>query len=284
MAARAASVDTTPVDRATAVEIESAEARAWADSYAAAPREFARKAGLGFRWVGDTLVLSWAASARRYFSRAIGLGVARPATPELLDDILGGWERAGITMFLLQSLPHCAPPEYGDWLRDRGLQRFDAQDRVLRDAAPLRGRPAPPPGRELRIERVTARSADEWSDFLQRVYRLDTGAWLPKLIGRPGWYQYIAREDGEIAGARGMHIGSDGTAWLGMDGPVPGLVTDDYAPDAALCAQIVSDGLARGARRFIADIEARSDAMDTPAYDYFPALGFRIPYARAHYA
>src|SRR5437588_4922889 len=56
---------------------------------------------------------------------------------------------------------------------------------------------------------------------------------------------------------------------LGMDGPVPGLMTDDYEPDAAICSRIVADGLVAGARRFIADIEAPSDAMDTPAYEYF---------------
>src|SRR5207248_5416566 len=70
---------------------------------------------------------------------------------------------------------------------------------------------------------------------LFRSYRLETGPWLPRLIDRPGWHQYVVRERGEIVAARGMHIGPDGTAWLGMDGPVPGITTDDYEPDAALC-------------------------------------------------
>jgi len=69
-----------------------------------------------------------------------------------------------------------------------------------------------------------------------------------------------------------------------MDGPVPGLMTDDYEPDAAICSRIVADGLVAGARRFIADIEAPSDAMDTPAYEYFGRLGFTRPYVRTHWA
>jgi hypothetical protein len=81
-----------------------------------------------------------------------------------------------------------------------------------------------------------------------------------------------------------MHIGPDGTAWLGMDGPVPGVMSDDYEPDAALCARIVADGLIAGARRFIADIEAPSEAMDTPAYEHFGRLGFTRPYVRTHWA
>ena len=70
------------------------------DVYAAAPAE---AAGLGSRFLGGMLVLRWLASGRRYFSRTIGLGVAEPATSEALDDVLDGYERLGISMFLVQS-------------------------------------------------------------------------------------------------------------------------------------------------------------------------------------
>jgi hypothetical protein len=81
-----------------------------------------------------------------------------------------------------------------------------------------------------------------------------------------------------------MFIGPDGFAWWGMDGPVPGLGTDDLEPDAALCERMVRDGLRLGVRCFLADIEAPSEAMDTPAYEYFSRLGFSRPYARTHQA
>jgi hypothetical protein len=187
-------------------------------------------------------------------------------------------------MFLLQSLPHCGPAEYEGWLRDRGLEPFDAQERVIRDARPLDPASSGPGTREFLVERVSRETADEWSEFIQRVYRLDTGPWLPEFIGRRGWHQYVAREDGELVAARGMYIGSDGMAWLGMDGPVPGVMTDDYEPDAALLARMVEDGLANGARAFLSDIEAPSRAMDTPAYETFARLGFRRPYIRTHWA
>ena len=274
-------MDTTPVDQVTAAAIEAAEARAWADLYAAAPAEWAAEVGHGTTEIGGALVLRWAATGRRYFSRAIGLGVAEPATEEAIDAILGLWAERGIDMFLLQSLPQCAPAGYEDLLRARGLEPFDAQDRIVRTGR----EPTRPRGgdRALLVERVGPDSAEEWSAFLQRVYGLDTGPWLPRLIGRPGWHQYVAREDGEIVAARGMFIGPDGIAWLGMDGPVPGLMTDDHEPDAAICEFIVSDGQPRGAWTFIADIEAPSDQMDTPAYEIFGALGFARPYVRTHW-
>jgi hypothetical protein len=42
-------IRTTAVDRRAAAAIEAAEARAWADCYAAAPTDFAEAVGLGFR-------------------------------------------------------------------------------------------------------------------------------------------------------------------------------------------------------------------------------------------
>lgn len=272
-----------PVDLRTAAVIEAAEARAWADLYAAAPAGWAEASGIGAQEVGGALVLRWAATGRRYFSRAIGLGVVKPASRAAIEEILDGYERAGITMFLLQSLPHCRPAEYENWLRELGLEPFDAQDRVVRDGSPLAVAPASAPSRGLTVERVTDTTAGEWVEFIDRVYRLDTGPWLPRLIGRPGWHQYVAREGRGIVAARGMHIGPDGTAWLGMDGPVPGVTTDDYEADAALSAFIVSDGLIRGARSFIADIEASSPEQATPAYESFGRLGFTRPYLRTHW-
>jgi hypothetical protein len=282
-ATQATPMDTSPVDAAVAAAVEAAEARAWADLYAAAPAEWAATAGLGTREIGGALVLHWAATGRRYFSRAIGLGVAAPASEEAIDAILACWDELGIDAFLVQSLPHCTPGAYEQWLRDRGLEPFDAQDRIVRGGQPASAVRTLARERELTVKRVSRETADEWSDFMQRTYRLDTGPWLPRLIGRPGWRQYVAREDGEVVAARGMHIGPDGSAWLGMDGPVPGLGTEDYEPDAALCTIIVEDGLAHGATRFLADVEAPSETQDTRAYAAFAALGFTRPYVRTHW-
>src|SRR3954470_24050339 len=279
-----AEIDTSPVDLRGAAAIEAAEARAWADMFAAAPDDFARDAGLSTRMVAGALVISWAATARRYFSRAIGLGVVEPASPEALDDVLAGYADAGIGMFLIPSQPHCLPSEFEDWLRDRGLEPFDAQDRVIRGGHAIDRRRAPAPTeRDLEVEHVTASTADEWAEFLQRVYGLDTGQWLQAFVGRRGWRQYLVREGGRIVAARGMYVTPERVAWTGMDGPVPGLSTHDFEPDAALWGTIVAEGLTAGARMFTADIEAPSPTLDTPAYHYFARHGFRRPYTRTHW-
>jgi len=280
-----ATIDAGPISRSAAAAVEAAEGRAWFDLYGAAPAGWAAEVGLAVEEREGTVVLRWAATGRRYFTRAIGLGMTAPATESLLDAILHGFEEAGIDMFLLQSLPHCLPAQYEAWLVERGLEPFDAQDRLVRDGRPLeRPERGFAIGRDLTVEQVTVETRDEWAEFLQTVYRLEAGPWLPRVIGRAGWHQYVAREEGAIVAARGMFLDPTGAAWLGMDGPVPGLWTDDYEPDAALCAAMVADALAWGARSFLTDIEARSDDLDTPPHTYFAELGFRRPYVRTHWA
>jgi hypothetical protein len=167
MGVSTATLDATPVDVRAAAAIEAAEARAWADLYAAASADWARAAGVETREVGGALVLRWAATGRRYFSRTIGLGLVTPASPATIAEILDGYERAGITMFLL----HTADPvHYAKWLREFGLEPFDAQDRVVRDGSPLAVAPAPAGDSELTVERVTDASFGEWVEFMERVY------------------------------------------------------------------------------------------------------------------
>src|SRR3954463_3861106 len=93
----AVATDPARVALRAAAAIEAAEARAWADMYAAAPPDWAASVGVGSREIDGALVPSWATTGRRYFSRAIGLGVGRPTTEGALDEILEGYREAGIT-------------------------------------------------------------------------------------------------------------------------------------------------------------------------------------------
>src|SRR5690348_18109846 len=125
-------IDTTPASRQETVAWERAEARAWPGLESAAPAGWAADVGLAARMTDDGVVLSWAATGRRYFSRAIGLGVLRPAGAEVIEDVIGAWRRAGIDAFLLQSMPHCRPGDFVERLEAHGLAPFDRQDRVVR--------------------------------------------------------------------------------------------------------------------------------------------------------
>jgi hypothetical protein len=185
---------------------------------------------------------------------------------------------------MLVSQPQCAPGGYAGWLAELGLEPRGAWDRVVRAGAPLAAGDDGSGDREIAVTPVGPADVEEWCELLVRVYQVDAGPWLRALHGRPGWRHYLAREHGRAVAARSMFLPAPGAvAFLAVDGPVPGVMTADYGPDAAILTRIVADGLRLGAGGFAADIEAPSPAGDTPAYATFGRLGFRIPYTRTHH-
>ncbi len=269
---------------APAATIEAVEARAWGDLFAAMPRALRAALQAETRVIDGALVLVCPGFDRHKFNCALGIGVLEPATSAGLDAIIDVWRAAGVTAFMLQSQPQTRPDPYQGWLGEHGLRPTSAWDRVVRGDEPLGAPLAAADGRDIAVERVDATTMEEWSGLVTRVYGLAAAdVWLNALLGRPGWHHYLAREGGVAVAARSMYLDGSREAWLGIDGPVPGVMTADYTPDAALCARIVADALALGARTMVADIEAASPALDTPAYAYFAALGFAWPYTRVNH-
>jgi len=274
---------TTTVDAAA---IETVEARAWADLVAACPPAHAASIGLRAWWRGAALVLQCAGGGfdRGLFNRPIGLGVVEPATRADVAAILARFEAAGVGRSMIVSQPQCRPDAYVDWLAELGLEARGAWDRVVRGGASLPAGAGGETTRALSVSPVEPDTVDEWIDLLVGVYRVDAGPWLRALWGRPGWRHYLAREDGAAVAARSMYLpGPGATAFLAVDCPVPGVMTADYQPDAAILARLVEDGLRLGASGFAADIEAPTAARDTPAYRTFARLGFTVPYTRTHH-
>ena len=280
-------ISTAPVDLAQASAIETAELRAWAELTAAVPPDHVDRIELHVSRLAGALVLRCRGGGfhRGLFNRPIGFGVLEPVTRDAVDDLVAGYREAGVDRFIVPLQPHCRPPELEGWLVAAGLGPHGAWDRIVRGGEPLQAEPSTAAGRRLEVSVVDSGSVDAWADFLCDVYHVDAGPWLRALLDRPGWRHFLAREDGEIVAARSRYLPSDGgLVFLAIDGPVPGVMTSDYAPDAALCRAIVEDGLARGANGFVADVEAPSPSLDTPAYEDFGRLGFTRPYARIHYA
>jgi len=275
---------TTAAQAEAAAAIEASEASAWADLIAACPPAHAARIGLVARSLGDVLVMTCPGGGfdRGHFNHPIGLGVLAPASEELIDTLIDGFRSAGVSRFMLLEQPECRPVEYCDWLLAAGLQPKGAWERVVRGGEKLG--PVAPLERAISVERVSDETVEAWTSLIAGVYGLDCEPWLRALHGRPGWSHYLAREEGALVAARSSYVPpGGGLVFLGIDGPVPGVMTGDYEPDRALCRRIVADGLAAGASGFIADIEAPSAGRDTPAYGAFEELGFRFPYTRTHY-
>ncbi|MDX8529528.1 hypothetical protein RFM41_18470 [Mesorhizobium sp. VK25A] len=268
--------------------IERAEVAAWLDLYEAAPADFAARQGLSIAREGDLVWTTCATIPFIHFNCVKNIGVDGPATEEQVDALLAHYRAAGIMRPWFYTNPHAEPARLRCWLEARGLQHQGGWERIHRDATPLPDAPLFPgdpliPVDDLVVEEVTPRTASEWASFIDAKYRFPTTPWLMALVGRKGWHHYMLKRRGAVAAVRSLFI-SDGAAWSGIDAPVPGIMAPSFDLDAMLGERLVRDGIAAGAKLFVADIEAPRPDRDGPAYRNYDRLGFKLAYLRNHYS
>ena len=261
--------------------IEGVEMDAWKDCVAAAPADYVAREGLTARPLGAGLAVACRNIAIPLFNRVMGLGVAAPATEAEVTAARSLYESLGVRKFMIHYVPAARPEELAHWLRAVGLKPRGNWDRIIR-----RGDTTEPPAITLPpgmvTESVTPDTAAEWAGFIDSTYGLETAPWLLSLVGRKGWRHVILRERGQIAAARSMYV-SGRHAWMGIESPVPGVMTQSYGLDRLLTHALVRHGLASGVDLFVADIE-HTESGSTPAYANFAELGFEVVYRRVHFA
>jgi hypothetical protein len=263
-------------------QLELSEANAWIDMYEAAPKDYAKDYQLEVKRIGQLTVLLSGSIPFPHFNCVMGLGLMEPASEQVVDDLLEIFARRNIKNFYIHLTPHSQPLELAQWLLSRNLRVKSGWDRIYRADLPF----VPVKSQldnDFIVDRITRETAFEWAEYISKMYGLPTTPWLMSLVGRRGWYQYVLRKNSIIHAARSMYIHTDGTAWLGIDAPVPGIMAPSFDLDFQLCQAIVEDGTQFGARQFLADIEAPSTNLDTPAYHYFDLLNFNKLYLRRNY-
>jgi hypothetical protein len=264
-----------------AVKIETCEVNAWVDMYEAAPADFARQFQLEMIRIQNVVLTRCKTIPFVHFNCVKNLGMAEPAAEELVDEALAIYREAGVRGFAFYHIPHSQPPALTEWFHARGLRARGGWDRIYRPDGAGSGMVVEARA-GLRVEKVSRATASEWAAYLDSIYGLPTTPWLLALVERDGWHHYLLRQGAQIVAVRTMYL-ADGMAWLGVEAPVPGIMAPSFDLDAQLCQAIVEDGVALGAKVFVADIEAPTPKMDTPAYRNFEALGFKRPYFRSHY-
>lgn len=266
-----------------AAQLEAGEVNAWRDLYAALPADFARQFQLEIIQRHNTVLTRCKPIPFVHFNCVKNFGMTEPATETMLNEVLALYREAGIRHFTVYHHPHCQPATLPEWYAARGLQRRGGWERIYRGPQPLStGLIQPRAG--FQVEAVTRATAGEWAAFIDGQYGLPTTPWLLALVERPGWHHYLLRAGAKIVAVRTLYIDDAGVGWLGVEAPVPGLMASSFDLDFQLCHAIVRTGLDLGVRYFVADIEAPTPAMDTPAYQNFEALGFKRPYFRSHYS
>jgi hypothetical protein len=272
--------------------IESADINGWRDLYAAAPTSFMQDKQMTYQTIADSFVVTCKTIPLRYFNRTLDLGLNTPATDEAIKAILATFQKAGISGFYFHQTPAHEPHNFDKLLINNGLRMVSCWDRIIRDDTPLDAGSFIPTGRDsissiserFKVEKVTKKTAVEWAQFIDKLYGVPTSEWLLKLVGRKGWHHYICSEKGQIKAVRTLRINPDKTAYLMIDAPVPGIMTQDFEPDFHLVRHMIQDGLKLGVKLFVTDIENPSPTRDTTAYQSFDKLGFKTVYLRKNFA
>lgn len=249
---------------------ELAELEAFRDLYAVAP------ASLGARVaeLGGALCIRLEADPRSaMFNRALGLGLAQPATERAVDRIASffgdgiGWAVA--------LAPQAEPAELAAWLEARGFTRGYGWTKFTRAAGI-----APEAATALRVKRVE--DGEAFAEAFVRGYGTPEffREWLARVPGRPGWHCFVAFEGTAPAGVGALYV-TGTVGWVGIGATVPEHRRKG-AQNAILAARI--DAAAEAGCEVVAT-ETGEPRGDEPGGSWrnIARAGFEPQYVRANY-
>jgi hypothetical protein len=181
--------------------IEQIEQAVYMDTFAAAPPTLLQQppklihdAGAMWGIAAGIEAHGWSG----FFNQVLGLGLAAPATQTLVDTILASYRNARIP-FIVNLSPHALALQLPQWLQQHNL----VQQHWL--AQCYRSIPSPParePTTLFDIQRIDSANAMRFVQIAAIGLPPALQPWIAALVGRAGWYHYLAYRDGVVvAGA-----------------------------------------------------------------------------------
>jgi GNAT superfamily N-acetyltransferase len=257
--------------------IEAADAETAAALVEALPPADADLLGVRMVRFGPAL----AVMARRLdvlaLNRVIGAGMESPFTPDLLDEVLAWYERAGVPRFFLQLSPTARPAELRGWLAARGLAHYNNWVKFWRSADG-----APRVVTDLRIERVGQGHALQFATIVARGFGMPDAVrpWLAATVGRAGWRHYLALDGEAPVAAAALYVKGE-TGWLGFTATDP--AHQGRGAQSALVARRIADARALGCRRLVTESAEDTADRHAPSFHNLRRLGFELAYLRPNY-
>lgn len=194
---------------------DAAEAAAFRDLVAAAPRPLADALGLRVLDIDGATALLAPRVPDVFFNRVIGLGVERPATEAGLDRLVAAYRDAGVRAWWVHATPGAEPAALAEWLRARGFAPPARRTwaKMVRGTAP-----APSVDTDVEIREVRPSEANAVGTQIAAAFGMPPpfAGWIAALAGRPGWRMFGAFAGGPIGGAC-LHLQGE-RAWLGIGG------------------------------------------------------------------
>lgn len=271
--------------RDIAIHAEAADASSWFDQIEAASPMVRAALALDARR-DDALAMVRSRVPFSHFNMVLTLGCPAPVDDAAFAAIDRFYaDPSGVARHWIVVNDHSEPSDLGLRLEERGYIPSSTWDRVISRSARRNVWSVMATG----VEAVTVSNATEWARFLLKTYDMPPpiSDWLLGMVERPGWAHAILREgasaDGRIVMARSLYLAPTGWAWLGIDGPVPGVMAPCFDDDQRVAAHLLQWAVQRGAHSFVSEIEAPSLDRRGPAYECWSALGFEVAYRRRLY-
>jgi hypothetical protein len=257
---------------------DAIEAAAFTDLFAAAPPELARTAGLRVERVADATLLIAPPLPAHSFNRVIGLGLQQPASERDLDAIVATYRQAGCREFWIHLGPAAQPAALAGWVAARGF----APPKRRSSAKMLHAGKALP---EIATS-MTVRPASDPAAFAHIVGTAfgmppAVGAWLGRLIGRPGWQAWFACNGDSPVSAGALYI-HGGAGWLGLGATLPDFRR--HGGQGALMLQRIRAAQAAGCAHIFTETGEPIADEPNPSLDNMYRCGFEKVCSRLNYA
>jgi hypothetical protein len=214
------------------------------------------------------------------FNRALGLGLAEPATKAALDGIDDFFSRRSLA-YGIPLTPDAQPSELPGWLEARGFRRGYAWTKFARRADLTNDLDHLLDSR-LRVEEVSADRADLFADVFLRAYGTPevTRPLLERLPGSEGWQCFVAFDGDEPAGTGSLFLTGE-VGWVGAGGTLPELRR--RGAQGALLAARIEAGREAGCETLVTETGSPIDGQPGGSYRNLERAGFEPLYVRQNY-
>ncbi|MBK8911533.1 MAG: GNAT family N-acetyltransferase [Chlorobi bacterium] len=268
---------TTGISTREVCALEMGEAEAWADLQRSAHGGGPGAPKIHVERVGGSVLLIAPGTRLALFNRVIGLGIAEPVTPRLVQEVIGCYRQHGAQQFLIHSNPLADQMGLPQLLADQGFVPLDAWAKLLRPPAPL----PPLASTTLTVRQIQLNRARLFGRIVCEGFGMSEGMadGICLAVGRAGWFHYLAFDDEAPIGAAAMFV-RDGIAWFGIAATLPSC--RGRGGQSALVAQRINDAVALGCRHLVAETSGELHPPN-PSFRNMTRAGFRLAYLRRNY-
>ena len=256
---------------------ELVEADAEANYFECAPPEFARPFGLGVKHIGSVYVTIISKLDTMAHNHIMGLGASEPATEASLDAAIAVFHDAGCNNYKAQVGPLAQPAQLPDWLLARGFRKGRNWAKMFRGNEPVLAEST-----DLRVERIGIEQAEAYASVVLPAYGITPlyRALVKGIVGKPGWYHYLAFIGEKAVSAAAMFIKGE-TAWLGFMGTLSRY--RGHGGQSAMLARRLEDGLAHDCKWFFTETDEETPKRPNPSFRNLQKWGFKLAYQRRNY-